>query len=951
MRIGKTNLLSLFCALVLASGMAASGAGQERTTAGAAARTAPSASVNTAQGEKPPTVVIPLSNVGFADWDFLNPRRPKAIPVGADLEFRNGTADRTITITIPISFNLNESVLVYPVSSKLGTARAEVRYGVVALSADRPQAVKILKNPTAETIDAIVRDSQFRAAVAASDAIFELLSLREALRTPAPGTQIDKLIGVSHKAAVRYGLKCSCELPKSTPIEHDHVPDGKGNLAIENYEWSMAGNEVKPSNEPKEDERQKPETFADGWPMVRPGTEEVGSSVLQLSIIDDAVAHIDRSVKCISTQCDPNATCGGECTRNGGSVQALADAIAKQIAKLGPDLQAAEANAASAVARAKKWKNLEEKAKLDGELKDLQDYAREERTIVAALTKASKSIGLQHRPDPTVLLADRAGAASLADCATANGKLTCSATQTANPGQSVIFPHSILELDRKQILQAKAKFFDETQAPSNPTAYLIEAGQVPDDRPPEGSFGLNAGVGGVYEPFVDKHTVDFGVPRCANLCPANPLDTQHDSHYKASGRLDVTRTLSYFADASVSMKFQGGDFGGNPDTTTKFAASQYIFKAYSQEGVIFQFGRFDFAVPSTSISINESGEGFNFSYLNYSAGWEVKRESDAFTPNSENRDSYAAIFAAKNLPLTSSFARSFDLTAVYGNDRKKDSTVPVELDAQGTPVRSLVTRTAHKYMSYGGELFYAVPPAAVQGSVAAYRATRNAATSSDDCANANIVCDGRGAVGLMTVTKSFINPKTQKADRLFNLYIGMGTGDNPKTPQLNEAYIGETPGFAPDLIFLSKLSSSISALNPTPKATPPVLDAKGQPIKIIENGPLGLGQGLSGKRYIGFQFIDNTFSPLEMFATAVFRIPKDDVKSRSTTITLNDYHLREPFLGSKTAGREIDIQFAAETPKNVKVSVGAGYFLPGSAVKTIIRKNAWLLQANISISL
>jgi hypothetical protein len=946
MRVGRA-FLWLAGAFVVAI-VATSARSQVRTIVGGAAKASPSAMFDATQTGKRPTVVIPLSNLGIADWDFLNPRRPKAIPVGADLEFRNGTADRTITVTLPVSFNLSEPALLYPVSSKLGSVRAGVRYGIVALNSDRAQALAVLNEPTSAKIDAIVDKSAYRALVTTSDRIFELMSLREALRTPAPGANVDDLVERAHKTAEAYGINC-CPVATALPVQTPAVPDQSGDAATAliakqfGYERTLA--ESLPAGTIKP-EIAKTATaippYNDGWPRLVAGSEELGSAALQRKKVDDAIAHLDRTVACLSGTCGAETQCGSACSQNAALLKDFVAAVEKQTGKIGQDLQAAKANAAAASARAAKWKTVEEKARLDAEVVDLQKYVLALTTLADALKKASDSIGLQSKSDPVFLLAGRIGAATLADCATANGKLSCSATQTANPGQSVVFDHVILTIEPKQILQAKVKFFDETQTPSNPTAYLIEEGQTPDDRPPEGSFALTAALGGVYEPFVSKRTAAFGIPNCAALCPAFPLDSQHDAHYKTSGRMDVTRTLSYFADANLSLKFQAGDFGGNPDTTTKFSASQYIFKAYSQNGFIFQFGRFDFAVPSSGISINESGEGFSLSYLNYSGAWEVKRESNAFTPDNENRDSYAAIFSAKNLPLSSSFARTFDLIAVYGNDHKKDTTVPVSVDANGDPVQ-LVTRAAHKYLSYGGELFYAVPPASVQGSIAGYRATRNAQTAGGDCSNANLICDGRGAVGLLTVTKAFINQAKQSADRLFNLYVGLGTGDNAKTPGMNEAYIGETPAFAPDLIFMSRLSGSVSAKDPL---TP---DSMGT--SMIENGPLGLGSGLSGKRYIGLQYIDNVFSPLEMFATAVFRIPKTDVKSRSTTITLNDYHLREPFRGSKTAGREIDIQFAAESPKNVKVSVGGGYFFPGSAMKGIIRKNTWLLQSNISISL
>jgi hypothetical protein len=550
----------------------------------------------------------------------------------------------------------------------------------------------------------------------------------------------------------------------------------------------------------------------------------------------------------------------------------------------------------------------------------------------------------------------------LSDCTVA-ATVLCTAAIQVYPNGSGQFPHEVLlfQADPTGPARFDVKFFEEEDTPARPTAYLVAESRVAMSGPPRsvGSIAAVAGITAAYEPFLLDRSAESR--NCPFLCPDKPFTGEERSHTLGSGRVDITQTYGNLLDGKVSFSFKEGDLGGgNANLDVKL--SQYRFNIYSHPGLTFHYGKYTFAAPSSGIAINESGEGARVGFHNYALSRLVKRESGTGIADAANRDHEVWILEANNVSLNRQgradtegepnrrFLRTMSAVYLRGNDRQIPQAIP--------HAKTGVTETfftGHNYETYGGQLNFAVPKK-VYGSFAAYRSDRSADERDALCGSALHVCDGRGVVTLLTATHPFAIDEDGKARRTVTLTIGQGTGDDPTTAHEDEGYIGETATFAPDLIFLSTLSASISSrpfvdISLYSHSDPNVDRALKEEFHRLDSGALGIGRGLSNKRYLGLRYVDNEFSPLAWLVREFLDIPVADIKSKATIVTLNGYRLREAAFASDDAGYELDVEFQVETPRGVKGTVKAGYYRPGSGVELVIPKDVWTASAGISISL
>ena len=110
-----------------------------------------------------------------------------------------------------------------------------------------------------------------------------------------------------------------------------------------------------------------------------------------------------------------------------------------------------------------------------------------------------------------------------------------------------------------------------------------------------------------------------------------------------------------------------------------------------------------------------------------------------------------------------------------------------------------------------------------------------------------------------------------------------------------------------------------------------------------------IGPGLANKLYYSIEYANNDHSLLEAFAAA-FGVDPIDVASKSTRISVSRYRLLNSALATRSLGTEFDIQFQIETPKSVKVGLGAGYFVRSHALQDLLTRNVWVITTNISIA-
>jgi hypothetical protein len=527
----------------------------------------------------------------------------------------------------------------------------------------------------------------------------------------------------------------------------------------------------------------------------------------------------------------------------------------------------------------------------------------------------------------------------------------CTISTQVAPQSVGVFDEDILAaIPITQVMKFEVSFFDETDKPANPAAYLSKAPAAtkkdtkgdtvtePADKiefHPVGRFAT------ATDPFLLKGT---DVTPCGldhqDGCFDYAGERRH--HYTGSARLEVTANLGNRADATLNLTYKDSDLGGKDEN--RLTANQFQVNIYSLNGIIFQVGKFTFVEAANKLAINEKGDGYRWvapipfgeRRIYGSIAHVITRESEEGVSNEQNRDNHDWVGQLKGIPLASDdpearfvLFRTMDLVYLDGEDRS--------------------TSTKRRYRTYGGEAFFSranigchddIAHCAaigepgksfrnwgnIGGSVAWFSSRRSVPGSAEKA---------EGTIGLITLTWTPLIRRTKgntafEAIHAISAFYGRGSKDNPDTTQ-DEAYVGETASFAPDTIFLSSLPA---ALDSATRFT--------------------IGKSLRNKEYVGLQYTNTAFSPLAWLAVNVFRIAETEIRSRATTVKLHDYRFRSPtFTGtSKTdAARELDLDFTVEAPRGIKVTVGGAYLRPGSGLESVLRHNMWVVTSNVSFKL
>jgi hypothetical protein len=465
-------------------------------------------------------------------------------------------------------------------------------------------------------------------------------------------------------------------------------------------------------------------------------------------------------------------------------------------------------------------------------------------------------------------------------------------------------------------------FFDDEKDPAYPNGYFAF---VTPDKVVEQDSQSALTAAGLFSARLDPF-----IPNDATGKPVISADVPYSGsvkrHYAATARIGIHQNLGDRADADVDIIYKNGDLGEKAkDATTgtlkevpgTLTAAKYQFNLYARTGMILSAGRFDLAVPSNKIALNESGEGIRVNVFgNYSVSELIKRESLEGTANPANQDDREWILQGESVTIKGIDFATFSVAALFGKDRS--------------------STTNHSYRTIGGELFFTTPhlhresepapgPVRFRGSAAYYQSRRLAPSTST-------IAPGSGKVGLLTATWAFLGPadlKKKKRDsrRSITAIFGMGTGDKAGTPA-NEGYVGENQAFAPDSVFLASLVK-------------PARAATGQ-----------VAPGLANKQYYSVAFSEQQWSLLSYLATIwPFKSQASDIISRSTIIRFNHYGFREPVLGEHDGGNELDIEFLLENPRGIKPAITLARYFPGKAMKPLFGVNPWLVSFAVSIKI
>jgi hypothetical protein len=600
------------------------------------------------------------------------------------------------------------------------------------------------------------------------------------------------------------------------------------------------------------------------------------------------------------------------------------------------------------------------------EQSDLEGHVRRADALLELLDFHGKT-------DVNSSLGARFGGAILRNCSDDGSTYACSAVRLLSPGETTSYSSGFLDSIGSGLIKFTVRFFDEAEEPANAEAYIT---RVEKFTPPKNEFswGLTGGVGWDRDPAVKGRPP---VPPETTPAPGAPADCPllvcvdgHKNHFTGSGRLDLKQRIQNYMDAQGSLSFKKGDLGQTED---KLLFSKYQFNIYGESGIAVQFGKFDFAAPTSGIAISESGEGFRVraslgslyalvqpakaaadealrrrerrrpgrvASMFAGVSYLMRRESESGAADRTNLDSNAYLLELNNLVFTTDGPfRSMNFFHVRGSNE-----TPILPSEEAEP--ETFTRAPYEFMTTGAELRYAIPSMKVNGTVGFYDSRRDAEDDDVPCApqsppTQNAPCNGEGNVWLATATRSFsIDPKG-KALRSVAFTVGQGSGDDAETTFVDEGYVGETGGYKPDLIFLNALATPFNSFERKYSDVPPAIS------------PFVLGAGLSNKRYWSARYTDNSknLAPQFWIVRKIFDVSEDDISGYSTILTYHHYTLRQPFAGERGLGQELDAEFQIESPKGVKSSLKAGYFRPEGAAERFVRHGIWSITMNISLSI
>jgi hypothetical protein len=509
----------------------------------------------------------------------------------------------------------------------------------------------------------------------------------------------------------------------------------------------------------------------------------------------------------------------------------------------------------------------------------------------------------------------------ITDCSSDGSSTICVATATIPPYQYATFSPGILAHNPKQRIAFTVAFFGETEVPANPNGYVVKSGATAADKRPEKAFALS--LGGDASSAIEPDKAVTGQLR----------------HTGGSGKLSFLYTGA--VEASATLGFKQGDFGGSADSN-KIEASQYQGKVFGHkighfrdisllkdQAISLQYGKFQFAKPSSGIAVNVFGEGLQLALGPTSIAYIVLRESDnpKEIADTQNDDSSLWTLQLKNIALPRRVFRTFDFVALRGQDRKDQEKAMVD-----NP-ESTFLPVPFTYSSVGGEVRWGLEShPALGGSLAAYYSQRDVGTPLPNPQMRPVRRSGEGWTALARASLTpLVFPKLTELGKGkprqaygVSLLLGYGTGDDKKSTDEDEGYLGENAGFANDVLFLSRISKAF---------------------------PNEIGIGLANKWYGGLQFTDAQAGWLATIPLLI-GVSQEEIASTSTVLSLHTYEFVREVYGQHWGGVEADAEFNIEAPKNIRWSLGGAYYHRSSAIKAVgLARDVWSVTAKLSIGL
>jgi len=544
---------------------------------------------------------------------------------------------------------------------------------------------------------------------------------------------------------------------------------------------------------------------------------------------------------------------------------------------------------------------------------------------------------------------------------------SCTATFRVGPGSPVRVPLSALR-------KAYVKTATASGTPVQPQAEVISfaISFYDDDREPTYSRGYFSLV--QWRNLVERRSdsawssaaaFDFGsIPDLtefdAKYAPIGmtiydvPAATVRPNDWRAQGnvRVSLKQNLGNRAAGDFEIRLKSGEYGGADPSLT---ATKFRIEVYGLAQWTVSAGRAGVAAPSESIALAEAGDGIGLRYSRFQVNHLFRKQIREALPDvldsgslRTDREHHTTVFQATGLPI-SKLQASLDLYGTFGTrSQSRYALDPAQPPPQPAGSIPPPTRTDRHYGTVGGELSVALASSS-RWTAAAYHS--RARTKLADGTVPSLTDEGRGTAFLTTISwTNFGDEDAAKraVDWTFQARYGRGSAEQSDPEHVNrqEAYLGESANFAPDVLFLA----SLSALFHAKEAIRPVLGSQE-----------AITPGLGNKHYLGGVLNIPKFEAI----ARLFRktLPQDAFGDASANVRAHMYWLRHRIEESSYLGTELDASLTLEVPKGVKSTFTAAAFEPGGALRGVrpepriapgrpyVERFTWALIATVNIAI
>jgi hypothetical protein len=539
---------------------------------------------------------------------------------------------------------------------------------------------------------------------------------------------------------------------------------------------------------------------------------------------------------------------------------------------------------------------------------------------------------------------------------------TCTVSVRVGPGSPVVFPLAPVYKSyakepakalRADVVTFGVSFYDDDREPAFPRGYFsVVQARFLTERKTDGRWSSAATADLGWIPDLTEFDAKYTPPAGAVFLPSIRAN---DSRAQGNVRVSLKQNLGNRVTTDFEVRLKSGEYGGADPSVT---ATRFKVEVFTLAGGVFSAGRAAVAAPAESVALSEAGDSIGVRAGHFQLSHIFRKQvRDATLPALDpgtfrtDRDHATTVFQVMALPMTGS--STMDVFATYGRRRQArasfDPSLPVDQRPQPPEDPFEVTR---QYWTLGTELSSAfLRRFRWTGALFSSSAKTTLPDSRENLRTATDTGRGTALFTTLSYTNFDADPSGGGAKRLvdwtFQARAGRGSAekDDPDHPYRQEAYLGESQSFAPDLLFLGALVPALHLRD----AERPALGR-----------PFALTPGLGNKHYAGAVL---NIPRLDILARLLreLKLPPDSFGDPAAAVRAHGYWLRNDLPGGRHLGWELDTAVTLEAPLGVKSSLTAAVFWPGAALKSapgdiqqphlLLSKRVWSIVATVNITI